>query len=551
MTKRTSIEAINKNNYSSIDDIKKSFQSNMETLLEKDSNAENSYKRKYINLKESVGTIKKLRFTETEQLFEEFKIKAEQRDSDARKLINKIKRELDNYKTSNKVLKETLNSNHGFDCETIRKDILLRVEDDHKFSISQLKLNYDEKMSQLESSSNQMIVERDQNKEKITQLELEIEKLKQQNQEQQEKEKLEKDQLEKEFQDKIIQEKEKLEKEYQQQQQQQQKEKEQQDQQDQKEKQKIQDISLIIKNNEQIDQYYKDIIQELKLKFEEESKNNNLKFEQIIKKSEEKLAESSKLILKLETEKTDLLGKFQMLSNKFQEKSNNHKELLMQFEELKQNIINEREEFNNIKNKEIEQLNKKLQDKSNELQELKESTEQSKIELQKEFEDIQAKFDENLMEQLKKKDQELEDQIKKHNEEIEELEERLEKSNDDSLPTVENLLNQLKDQKLELDSLISKNTTSLKYIELFEIFTHLKIIQVTDTTYELICQNQSNNAKIHLKFSIEEDGSYSCSTISIDNCKDENNMFSEEIIFTKEDASGFLVNMLSIILNDQ
>eukprot|EP01132_Coremiostelium_polycephalum_P007511 gene7511-9232_t len=145
----------------------------VDDLNTKESGAE--YKRKFLELKEKFTKLKKIKYTDTEQLFKDFTIAAEIRDSDSKKLINKLKNGME---SSNKTLKNVLSVNHDFDYEGIKKEIIQKREEEERATLSQLKTSYEEKIKELEEKNLLLTQERDLSQSHSRSLQEELDKRK-------------------------------------------------------------------------------------------------------------------------------------------------------------------------------------------------------------------------------------------------------------------------------------------------------------------------------------------------------------------------------------
>ncbi|EFA77700.1 hypothetical protein PPL_12309 [Heterostelium album PN500] len=125
---------------------------------------DSEYKKKYIELKDKFTLFKKMKHTDTENLFEDFKIAAEKRDSDSKKYISQLKFQVEVLQQKNKLLNEALNNKYGCDYDNLQKQLNDRRDLEEKFKLEQIKqvlndkIKEDDKViSQLNEEKNSLI----------------------------------------------------------------------------------------------------------------------------------------------------------------------------------------------------------------------------------------------------------------------------------------------------------------------------------------------------------------------------------------------------------
>ncbi|EGG19998.1 hypothetical protein DFA_07113 [Cavenderia fasciculata] len=137
------------------------------------------YKKKYLETKEKLNQIKKMRFTDTENLFEDFKIAAEKRDTDSKKYITQLKLQVDVLQGKNKLLGEAFQQKFNCDYEEYQTKITKDKEMEANFKIEQVKEVWGAKVVELDKVIEETKKERDGLIERVKQLEGQVKEVKQ------------------------------------------------------------------------------------------------------------------------------------------------------------------------------------------------------------------------------------------------------------------------------------------------------------------------------------------------------------------------------------
>ncbi|KAF2076815.1 hypothetical protein CYY_001892 [Polysphondylium violaceum] len=135
---------------------------------------ENDYRKRYLDLKDKVQVIKKSKHQTTDQLFEDFKIAAEKRDSEAKKQIHKLKLEIDKLNHNNDLIKGSIKSNGSVDVDRITKGIQSKIEEEHRFETNQIKIGLQEQIETKDTTIVELQKERDEYKAQIESLQKEV-----------------------------------------------------------------------------------------------------------------------------------------------------------------------------------------------------------------------------------------------------------------------------------------------------------------------------------------------------------------------------------------
>ncbi|GAM26886.1 hypothetical protein SAMD00019534_100610 [Acytostelium subglobosum LB1] len=120
------------------------------------------YKKRYIEMKDKLALFKKMKNTDTENLFEDFKIAAEKRDSDSKKYISQLKFQVEVLQQKNSLLNETLKNKFGCDYDELQKQITDRRELEEKFKIDQVKAVLNEKIKEDDKIISQLTLDKEQ-----------------------------------------------------------------------------------------------------------------------------------------------------------------------------------------------------------------------------------------------------------------------------------------------------------------------------------------------------------------------------------------------------